>query len=205
MTLTVSLYLFLCSIFTPMPEVALTEFHRAPESISNEVMQALSFYPELARTPITFKYTDKRGTSVMLAQPVFKSLVKNKANREYVILIRQTFTIGGKTFNCKNIPSDVLIGWLGHELGHIMDYKGRSALNLTFFGLRYLVFEKHIREAERTADAIAVEKGMADYIIGTKEFILNHADLSEDYKDKIRKFYLSPEQIMELVKKEAAN
>ena len=202
MGFSISFYLFLCVIFNPMPVVPIDNVHKAPDTIKNEVVQALSFFPELANTPITFKYTDKKGTSVMLAQPVFKSLLKNKDQREYVILIRKEFSIGGKTFNCSEIPSEILIGWLGHELGHIVDYKERSAVNLTFFGLRYLVFEKHIRAAERTADQIAVANGMADYIVGTKEFILNHADLSNDYKDKIRKFYLSPEQIMELANKE---
>lgn len=202
MGFSISFYLFLCAIFNPMPVILVDNFHKAPDNIKSEVVQALSFFPELANTPITFKYTDKKGTSVMLAQPVFKSLLKNKDQREYVILIRKEFNIGGKTFNCSEIPSEILIGWLGHELGHIVDYKERSAVNLTFFGLRYLVFDKHIRAAERTADQIAVQNGMADYIVGTKEFILNHADLSSDYKDKIRKFYLSPEQIMELANKE---
>lgn len=185
-----------------MAPISISEYHKAPKAISNEVTQALSFYPDLADTPITFKYTDKPGTSVMLAQPVFKSLLRSKSKRSYVILIRKTFSIGGKTFDCTEIPSDVLIGWLGHELGHITDYKDRSSVNLTWFGMRYLIFDKHIKTAERTADEIAVEQGMADYIIKTKEFILNHADLSEEYKDKIRQFYLSPEQIMGIVKNE---
>lgn len=139
----------------------------------------------------------------MLAQPVFKTLFRNRSKREYVILIRREFTIGDTEFDCTQIPSDVLIGWLGHELGHIMDYRSRSSANLAFFGLRYLALDKHIRNAERTADEMAVNRGMADYIIGTKEFILNNATLSEQYKDKIRKYYLSPEQIMELVKKDS--
>lgn len=138
----------------------------------------------------------------MLAQPVYNTLFSNRNKRKYVILIRKEFTIGGKEFDCTQIPSDVLIGWLGHELGHIMDYRHRSSINMLFFGVSYLAFDKHIRRAERTADEMAVARGMADYIIGTKEFILNHAELSEDYKDKIRKYYLSPEQIMELVKKD---
>ena len=37
------------------------------------------------------------------------------------------------------------------------------------------------------------------YILKTKNFILNHADITPIYKARIKKYYLSPEEIMELV------
>ena len=40
---------------------------------------------------------------------------------------------------------------------------------------------------------------MKDYILATKDFILNHASISEVYKDRIKRLYLSPEEIMVLV------
>lgn len=59
--------------------------------------------------------------------------------------------------------------------------------------------EKHIVEAERTADTIAVNQGMGEYILKTKNFILNHADIDQNYKNRINRYYLSPEEIMEIV------
>ena len=63
----------------------------------------------------------------------------------------------------------------------------------------YLFLESHVVEAERTADTFAVNNGMASYILKTKNFILNHANISTNYKTRIKKYYLSPEEIMELV------
>ena len=138
----------------------------------------------------------------MLAQPKFGSFFRKKSYRSYVILISETFKISNKQFSTRDIPSDILIGWIGHELGHIMDYQNRSKINLIWFGLKYLLSENHIVEAERAADRFAVNYGMADYILKTKNFILNHADISETYKNRIKKYYLSPEEIMEIVEEQ---
>ena len=98
------------------------------------------------------------------------------------------------------MPSDIFVGWIGHELGHILDYQNRSNFNLLWFGINYLFSQNHIVEAERAADSFAVNQGMESYILKTKDFILNNADINQTYKDRIKRYYLSPEEIMELVK-----
>ena len=45
---------------------------------------------------------------------------------------------------------------------------------------------------------------MEDYILKTKDFILNHAKITPTYKDRIKRYYLSPEEIMEMVKERDA-
>lgn len=72
-------------------------------------------------------------------------------------------------------------------------------LNLIGFGIRYLFSENHIVKAERIADTYAVNRGMSDYILETKNFILNHADIDDSYKLRMKKYYLSPEEIMDIV------
>ena len=88
---------------------------------------------------------------------------------------------------------------MGHELGHICDYQNRSSFGLIGFGFKYLFSRKFIREAERNADSFAIIHGMEDYIIATKNFILDNANIPESYKDRIKRFYLSPEEIMLLI------
>lgn len=170
-----------------------------PSSIAPEVRKALSFYPELKDTPIKFKFKKDIKKSTMQAQPTFGSFFRSRKNRKYVILISETFKISDKTFLTKNIPSDILTGWIGHELGHVMDYSNRSNLNLIWFGIKYLLSDNHIVEAERAADTYAVQHNMEKYILKTKDFILNNADVQEAYKLRIKKYYLSPEEIMDLI------
>tara|TARA_R110002049_G_scaffold302713_2_gene496081 strand:- start:19861 stop:20559 length:699 start_codon:yes stop_codon:yes gene_type:complete len=170
-----------------------------PEDIKHEVKTALVYFPELDCVPINFEFKKNIKKSTMQAQPVFSSLLKGKRHREYNILIIETFKVHDTTFKTKDLPSDVLIGWIGHELGHLMDYEQRSNWNLILFGIKYLFSENSIVSAERSADSFAVKNGMQDYILKTKNFILNHANISESYKNRIKKYYLSPEEIMELV------
>ena len=93
----------------------------------------------------------------------------------------------------------MLIGWIGHELGHVMDYRNRSTLNMISFALKYLFSTAHIQEVERAADTYAVKHGMYQYILATKNFILNNTSISPKYKNRIKRLYMSPEEIMELV------
>lgn len=170
-----------------------------PESIKNEIEIALAHYPELKDTPINFEFKKNIKKSTMQAQPSFGSFFRKRGKRAYNIYISETVNISGEVLFTKNMPSDVLIGWIGHELGHVMDYRNRSNLNLIWFGIKYLFSEKHIVEAERSADTFAVQFGMEQYILKTKDFILNQANIDEKYIARIKKYYLSPEEIMEII------
>lgn len=170
-----------------------------PKAIEKEAKIALSYYPELQKLPIEFKFKDTIKKSTMQAQPKFRSLFKPKDQRGYVILMNEKIKIGDKEIATRDLPSDVLIGWFGHELGHIKDYQHRSSLNLLFFGIRYLLSSNYIKGAERRADSIAVAKGMGPYILKTKAFILENADLPDTYKKRVLEFYPSPEEIMHMI------
>ncbi|OAD45644.1 hypothetical protein [Polaribacter atrinae] len=177
----------------------MSKYHVIPNSIKDEVETALNYYPQLKKIPIEFKFKKNIKKSTMQARPTFDSFFKLKRNRKFLILISEKFKISDKEFSTRNIPKDIFIGWIGHELGHIMDYQNRSKLNLIWFGLKYLFSDTHIIEAERAADSFAVKHKMESYIIKTKNFILNHADITEAYKNRIKRYYLSPEEIMVLV------
>ena len=176
------------------------EHHVIPKEIENEVNKALGYYPQLDSTYIEFKFKKNIKKSTMQARPTFDSFFRTKKNRRYVILISEKFKISDKEFRTVDIPSDIFVGWIGHELGHILDYQNRSNFNLLWFGINYLFSQNHIVEAERAADSFAVNQGMESYILKTKDFILNNADINKRYKNRIKRYYLSPEEIMELVK-----
>ena len=173
--------------------------HIIPERISDNVKTALNYFPQLKDIKIEFKIKKNIKKSTMQARPTFDSFFKAKKNRKFLILISEKFKISDKEFSTLDIPDAIFIGWIGHELGHIMDYLNRSRFNLIWFGIKYLLSDNHIVAAERAADQFAVQQNMEDYILKTKDFILNHAGISESYKNRIKKYYLSPEEIMHLV------
>lgn len=172
---------------------------RVPKVIAPQAKRALSYYPELKDARIDFKFKKNIKKSTMQAQPKFTSIFKTKKNRGYVILISQKFHIENDTFHTLDVEDNIMIGWLGHELGHVMDYKNRSTLGMLILGFKYLFSKNHIREVERAADTFAVNHGMGDYILATKNFILNNSEISPEYKARIKRLYLSPEEIMEIL------
>ncbi len=172
-----------------------------PDLIEKNVLKALSFYPELQNTTISFIFKTTIKSSVMQAQPVFTTLLGKRKKRRYRINISEHFKLINSDMPIEQIPDEVMIGWIGHELGHILDYEGMSNAGMVGFGYRYYFYSSFVKHAEMVADSLAVERGMGNYIVATKRFILNHAELPKAYKDKISRLYLSPDVIMEQVRK----
>jgi hypothetical protein len=170
-----------------------------PKVLEKEILKALSFYPELEKTEIYFVFKQKIRGSVMQAQP--KIITMFNAQRAYNINISALFKLKHSAIPIHQIPPDIIVGWIGHELGHVMDYENRSLGGMVRFGLGYLLSSTFVRSAERIADTYAVTHGLGNYILKTKHFILDHASLSEKYKQKIARLYLSPDDIVEQVRK----
>jgi hypothetical protein len=170
-----------------------------PPELKAFVEKALDYYPELKDTDITFKFKPSIKKSTMQAQPDFVSFLKSRKNRHYFILISEKFHIETEEFSILDVEDEVLIGWIGHELGHVMDYHDRSTLGMFVFGFKYLFSKRFLKEEERTADRYAIKHGMYQYILATKNFILNNTSITPEYKKRIKELYLSPEEIMEMV------
>ncbi|MDX1628976.1 MAG: hypothetical protein R3345_09780 [Fulvivirga sp.] len=166
-----------------------------PALLADEINEALSYFPELWKVKIDFIFKDKIKNSIMQAQPRVRTLLKKKEERTYKIKISRQLTMGDVSIPIEKVPHEILVGWIGHELGHIMDYVNRSAVQMVGFGINYMTSRKFLRNAELMADRYAIAHGLADHIIKTKNYILNHEHLSEDYKTRIDELYLSPEEV----------
>ena len=172
-----------------------------PPVLERNILAALSFFPELSNAKIKFVFKKDLYSSVMQAQPVFTSLLRKKKNRRYKINISSQFRLITSEMPIMKIPDNVMIGWIGHELGHILDYESKSNWQIVKFGLNYYLSQKFVKHAEMVADSLAVERGLGNFIVATKRYILDHAELPQAYKDKISRLYLSPDVIVEQVKK----
>lgn len=171
-----------------------------PLEIFSPVKKALEFFPDLKDVNISFELKDKISGSVMQAQPKIVSLfVDKREKRKYKIKITRQLDFGNRIVPIEEIPSDALIGWIGHELGHIMDYLNRSSVNMMHFGARYLLSKQKVVEAELTADGYAIGCGLGHQILANKNYILDHDGFDEEYKNKIRDLYMSREDILTLL------
>ena len=188
------------AVFTQNPEEYKAN-KSIPRVIETNVLKALSHYPQLKYTNIRFIFKKNIKGSVMQAQPVFSTLLKKRKYRKYRINISSMFKLTHSVTPIHHLPDDILIGWIGHELGHIMDYESRSNSGMVSFGYKYVLSGAYVKSVETVADTYAVNHGLGEYIIATKRFILDHAELPESYKAKIARLYLSPDDIVEQVRK----
>jgi hypothetical protein len=172
---------------------------RIPAELRDVILKALSFYPELHNIDIDFVFNENIRKSVMQAQPRFTTMYGNKSRRNYLVKISRNLKLKGDTIPIQELPEEVLIGWIGHELGHIMDYLKRSNWSMILFGSGYYTSKSFIISAERVADTYAINHELGDYILATQEFILHKAGLPEKYINRIKKLYLSTEEVIALV------
>lgn len=171
-----------------------------PENLKKEIHKAVSFFPKLDKAALNFYLSGSMRSITMKAQLSFISLFKQRSKRTYYIYISKTFKNASKKMAISDLPTDVLIGWIGHELGHIMDYEQMTNWQLMKFGFNYLFFDEHYNESEYTADFYAVRSGMEKYLIKKRKYILEHPEIFKAYKKKFRDHYLSPDDIVHLVK-----
>jgi len=161
--------------------------------LKNCFLKVHQVYKELHNNKIYLRRRALEKTN-MQAQPVINRFFWNKKKRHYHITISNDIELE-QYFKIKELPEDVLIGWLAHEMGHLMDYAGRSGWSLLKFGLGYLLFPTHRIGTERRADVFAIEKGFSEYLVATKKFILEHSKLPNTYKERIERYYLSVEEV----------
>ncbi|MEL7161236.1 MAG: hypothetical protein AAFN92_10800 [Bacteroidota bacterium] len=157
----------------------------------------LAAYPELAgRTVYLRRLSMSRST--MRAQPVLNARFFRRKTREYRVDFSDHLDIT-KHVRVRELPKDVVVGWFAHELGHIIDYLQRPVLGMISFGLGYALWSRYMRKAERRADTFAVEHGFGREIKATKHYLMEHATLPPHYKDRLRKYYLSADEIEGLI------
>lgn len=159
--------------------------------------RALHHFPELKKRRITIRKKDTGGAT-MNAQPFVNLDLFRRKKRQYLIGVNPIIKVDNET-QIEDVPEDALTGWFAHELGHVIDYLDRSGWDLLYFGLMYWTSEHFRIGAERKADVHAIGHGCSDYILSTKKFILEHSDLSNAYKTRIEKYYLSPEELTMMV------
>ncbi|PHK99996.1 hypothetical protein CGL56_02835 [Neolewinella marina] len=159
--------------------------------------ETLAAYPELHSRPIYLRKVSMRY-STMRAQPVINWQFFRRALRHYRVDFSNhtEVTVHVKV---RELPKEVVVGWFAHELGHIVDYLNRPWRGMIAFGLGYAFWSRYMREAERRADTIAVDHGFGSEIQATKRYLINHATLPRHYKKRLRKYYLSADEIDALI------
>ncbi len=167
------------------------------KSLFNETLRHFQF-PE--HINIILEGTHLKG-STMQAQPVIGFDSFFNGIDTYRIRLAE-FVRDSSNIRVDGLSEDILVGWFAHELGHVVDYMNRPAIDMLGFGIRYITSGDFRREAERRADEIAMAQGFHDQIIATKEFLFNHDLIHESYRNKLKRYYMSIEDARSFIARE---
>jgi hypothetical protein len=164
-----------------------------PADIQTAVYAALSHYPELQQTRITF--IQKTIKTTMATRPAF-TLFKNRTKREYRVYINTRENFSGVYLSQLNF--DQQVGIIGHEFAHIVDYSRKSAFRLIGNGIGYL-FASYRKKYEASTDIRTIKHGLGWQLYDYVDFLLNHSHASEAYLKMKRRIYMNEEQIEAII------
>lgn len=178
---------------------------RIPKELAAVVLKTLEHYPELDTVVIDFVIDDGIHNSFMQAKPNPLSLIKKRENRTYKVQLMSSLMIGDSVIPTHLLPEDALMGWFGHEIGHIVDYENMDNIEIMILGVRYIFSEKYVIRTEKRVDLIAIGHGLGKENIAWKEYVLGQPLLPKAYLDKIKQIYMPPSKVQEILQGEEQN
>jgi len=160
-----------------------------------ECLTALSYYPELKNSKIIFKFGSP--VSTMVSRPKLKSIFRSGNKREYEVIVRKSgASKNGLEWN--ELSFNSLIGWIAHELGHIVHYSHKTSGGILFTGIKY-GFPGYRRRMERFTDNLVIQHDLGYALFEGTDYCINYSNAKPHYKKYMEKYYLSPTEIKERI------
>ena len=94
----------------------------------------------------------------MQAQPYSDFLFRKKGNRKYKVIVNKTSDVNGMYY--KDLSFNSLVGWIGHEFAHILDYSKMNNTDLISFIASYVFDKDKMKKTERKADKETIKHGL---------------------------------------------
>jgi len=166
-----------------------------PDEIELECLTALSYYPELKNIKIIFQFGSP--VSTMVSRPKLKSIFRSGNKRVYQVIIRKP-GISKNGLEWSELSFNSLVGWIAHELGHIVHYSHKTSGGVLFTGIKY-AFPGYRRRMERFTDNLVIQHDLGYALLDGTNYTINYSNATPHYKNYLVKYYLSPKEIKEAI------
>ena len=161
------------------------------EKYELQTLIALSYFPELKNTKISFRRREFRTT--MAARPKGIEVFRAKGKRHYIIYIND---YPSSKVSPDSVSFNAQIGVIGHELAHLVDYEQTSSLKMLIVGFSYLN-KKFRTKFERATDLRTINHGLLWQCYDFALYVHNSSVAPTEYINYKKKFYMSPKEIKE--------
>ncbi|TAF64271.1 MAG: hypothetical protein EAZ55_11820 [Cytophagales bacterium] len=168
-----------------------------PKAIELETLLALSHYENLHDTYIRFILVP---TFIPLSsRPNIYTILNNKKNWEYVIVISTKSMEEMEYILLKNLPFNSKVGIIGHELAHTVYYLDKGFFPIIAVALLYPFSNSFRANFEKNTDRRAVEYGLGFLLYEYAAYVRkNPAAKNSSFLDT---YYLSPAEIKKIVER----
>lgn len=129
-----------------------------PKEFENQILMALSYFPELKETKIKFKLKNRK--TPLATRPTYFSMLRSAKKRTYIITISKKSTHYLNAIVLKNIGYNAQIGVLGHELSHISDYINKGFGDMFAVATNEVFFKKKVDNYEFKTDLNCINHGL---------------------------------------------
>ena len=141
---------------------------RYPQRYEMQVLLALSYYPELKNTSISFRIR-KRHTALE-TRSTWLGLLEPRKKRQYVITISDSSEPMLTPILFKNLPFNAQVGVVGHELGHVTDFSSMFTSQILKHAIRN-VSSRYIDRFEFKTDSICIAHGLGYQLLAWSSFV----------------------------------
>jgi hypothetical protein len=177
-----------------------------PAEYEKQILAALSYFPELKETKITFSLV-KGNSGVIETRPEWLSVFRNSRKRAYVVFIGDSSSRYTPPFMFRNSPVNGQVGIIGHELAHILYFSKKNTFGLLKTGAAH-ISRSYMDNFENKTDSICIERGLGYQLIDwniylRKAFGMKDPENAPDpfFTDTTRERYMSPARIRQVMKK----
>jgi len=173
-----------------------------PEGFEIAAAIAYTAYPQLKDVNIDMILT--QGGAPMESSVEIWSVFGLAKNRRYLVLLNDATNSHFDPILLRSLPFDAQVGILAHELGHIAYYHELNMFEFGRWGLNYLREDEFRATHERTTDLMPVYHGLGSQIYQYAYFVRKDSTCKafyEEDKDFMDRYYLTDEEILEVIKK----
>ncbi len=163
-------------------------------NIKDLIHEVKMYYPELNHTNIIFTFKNIHATAQV--RPTFKSFFKKKGNRTYIIIFNKNIRNAGVLWEYSDSAK---IGIIGHELAHICYFIEKSAGVICIDAVKYIFSNSFHAKYEKNTDVLCIKHGLGKNLYKRCTEKLNHSNFNEKYIRQFKKYYLSCEEILDLL------
>lgn len=174
-----------------------------PAALEQQILIALSYFPELAETAIEFRV--RHNKTPLSTRPSWTSVLKKKSDRHYIINISDSSTNSLSPILFNNLDFNAQIGVIGHELSHVADFMHKSSLGMLRIGLGNLS-RKFLDKFEYKTDSICIAHGLGYQLLAwsifvRKAFGSSNWEGADNVNDPImnRERYMNPVTILKKI------